>query len=750
MPATSASQRPHPAAISALAAAALAALAPVATAQPAATAASEAPVASVEVTVQRRTQNIKDVPLSINALTPAFVEDNRIRDFADAAQYVPGFVSSPNYGFILYSSMRGISSNEFGFATDPSIAMYVDGIYQGLSGSQVNAFYDIARVEMVKGPQSTLFGRSSIAGGIAVVTNQPTDRLEAGVTAGLGNLSRRAVDGFVNLPLGTGTALRVAFKHERQDGFLRNLNGGDDISAVDITAARATLRFGQGPLEAIVKLGGERRRQSGNVYQALDLDGFTVDVSTRGRENYADYDIADAVAEIRWSISPAWRLVATASRRTVDNVYQEDFDGIRQVVGGPYYQGQDDRLDQLDARLTWAGSNGAAFAAGANYARLERTAFIGEWVDQTLGTVFFVDPDTVPTDYSQAALERADYAGTFVDKSVFVDGTMPLAERWKLTGGLRWSSNRKQYSQFVHDPTTTPANEGQPVFYLWGYYTSQPITGSRTWDNTSARAALTYDIDARTTAYAAYTQGWKAGGFKTLQVDSAPAFGGDAFTAGSRLSAIEPEESDNVEAGVRGSSADGRLRWGASAFFYKYEGLQKIRIVNAQTFVDNVAAEGKGFEGEFTWAPTAALQWYGNVAYTRTRITDDPATPANNGQPLNLAPEWQGMLGATWTTEPIDTLAGGTLFVGGNVTYRGAYRNDDQAEKNVDSHTLLNLRGGWMSADGRWRATLWVDNALDTFTYGRWLPENLYLSVKGSRSVIGNPRRFGIDVSTSF
>lgn len=738
-------------ALSALAAAVSATLAtPAASQSPATEAAAPATADVVEVTVQRRLQNIKDVPLSINALTPAFIEDNRIRDFADAAQFVPGFVSSPNYGFILYSSMRGISSNEFGFATDPSIAIYVDGVYQGLSGSQVNAFYDVARVEVVKGPQSTLFGRSSIAGGIAVVTQAPTDRFEAGVTGSLGNLKRRAVDGYVNLPLATGTAVRVAFKHERQDGFIDNLNGGDPISAVDITAARATARFKQGSVDATLKLSGEHRRQAGNVYQALNLDGFTVDLSTRGRENRADYDIADAVAELRYTFNPTWQLTATASRRNVDNEYQEDFDGIRQVVGGPYYQGQDDRLSQFDLRLTYAAPSGLAFAAGANYSRLKRSAFIGEWVDQTLGTVFFVDPATVPTDYSQAALEKASYEGTFIDKSVFVDATVPVAERWKLTGGVRWSSNRKEYSQFVSDPRTTPENEGAPVFYLWGYYTSAPITGDKTWDDTSVRAALSYEIDPRNTAYAAYTQGWKAGGFKTLQVDGAPAFGGDATAAGSTLSEVKPEDSDNVEVGVRGATADGRLRYGTSAFFYKYEGLQKIRIVNAQTFVDNVAAEGRGLEGEFAWQASVGLQVYGNFSYTRTRITDDPATPANEGKPLNLAPEWQGLLGATYTTAPIDALGGGTVFFGGNVSYRGKYRNDDQADENVDSHSLLNLRGGWTSDDGRWRTALWVDNALDKFTYGRYLPPNLYLSVNGSRSVIGNPRRFGLDVSYTF
>ena len=115
------------------------------------------------VTAQQRSQNLQDVPIAVTALRGEFLSDHQLNNFSDLALFTPGFVSAPDYGYIRNSSMRGISNNQFGFADDPSIAMFVDGVYQGRggTGSQVNALYDVDRVEVVKGPQATLFGRSS-------------------------------------------------------------------------------------------------------------------------------------------------------------------------------------------------------------------------------------------------------------------------------------------------------------------------------------------------------------------------------------------------------------------------------------------------------------------------------------------------------------------------------------------------------------------------------------------------------------
>lgn len=713
-------------------------------------------IETVIVTAQQRTQSIKDVPLAITALGATQLRETKIRDFGDLATITPGFVSSPNYGFILYSSIRGISSNEFGFATDPSIAMYVDGVYQGLSGSQVNAFYDVERVEVVNGPQSTLYGRSSIAGAINVLSAKPGKTFGGYANFSAGERGRIAFDGGVDLPISEAWSARLSAKSEKEDGYIKNLAGGDDLSPVDIRAGRAQLAYDNGgALSANVKLNFEEREQSGNIYQSLGLSGFTVNLNPQGRENYANYKMFDAVLDGTWKFSETLSLYSNTSFRRVWNEYQEKFDALPQIVGGPYFQGQTDKLFQQELRLTYAAPSGLTIIGGASYANLDRTAFIGEWVDSVLGYTLTLNIPTVPRDFSRALLERADYLGTFQDVSAFIDATVPIGEKITLTGGVRYARNEKEFSNFVREPTTIRENRGAPIFYLWPYYTSKPIVGSKEWDNTSFRAALNYDLTETVTLYGAFNQGWKPGGFSTLQVAKPPppytyTPASDAFAFGSTLQEVKPEESNSFELGMRGSALSRVLGFSVAVYRYDYSGLQRIRIVNAQTFVENIDAEGQGVEGNFQLRPNRNFDAYVNFAYNDTSIKDDPVVAANIGKPLNRAPKWNGTIGLNAMTNPIEALRGGTLFFGASANYRDDFRTDDQLVNNVPSYWLTNLNFGWESADGAAKLNVYARNVGNKFTFGRYLPPNILLSPLGSRSVIGSPRSIGADLTFRF
>lgn len=701
----------------------------------------------VTISTQKREQDSKDVPLSVTAFGTRFMQENHISDFSSLAQFTPGFVSAPNYDFVAFSSIRGISSTEFGFATDPSIAIYVDGVHQGLSGSQANAFFDMARVEVVKGPQATLFGRSSIAGAINAITQKPKPGFSASATVEAGNFGLVGADAFVNVELRDGLMLRVAAKTEHDGGFVRNLNGGGSLGGVAVDAARASLRWlATDDVQLDLKIGTESRQHGSNLFQSglLAGRGYTVDISNVGSNNRSISHIKDAVAELKVDLRPGLTLTTNVSQRNVNTSYQEVFDAIPQVFSGPWQQGHDDRLSQQELRLAYLGDGGLSLMGGISHSKLTRSAFIAEYVDSTV-LDSFVEPypsyniATMPTNLSHALVERGDYRGNYSDASVYADASVPLGAGFTLTGGARYASNQKTFSN------SAPSQ----VFFLWPYYTSEPIVDSKKWSKTSYRSAVNFEMSRENTLYAAYTQGWKAGGFQTLTV-SGPACYCDAYAAGARLVEVKPEIANNYEIGLKGNTVNRRLSYGLTAFHYDYSGLQKTVQTGLVYTVANVDAKGQGLEGEFGWRPDQHWNIYGNIGYTDTQVKNDPSDPRQNGLALNMAPRYTGVLGLTYSTTPLSALGGGSLYGGGNASFRSDYRNNDQLTNAVPGYGLLNLRAGWKSANGRYSLSTSVQNVFDRFTFGAYSPaSNTFVSPYESRSVLGSPRRIGLELTAS-
>ena len=241
-------------------------------------------IQEIVVTAQHRVQSLQEVPISVTVLSGDTILESHLRDFSDLSLQTPSFTSGADYGYIRNSSMRGISNNQYGFADDPSIAMFVDDVYQGrgATGMQVNALYDIDRVEVIKGPQATLFGRSSIAGAISTILVQPGDVFSASGDFGAGQRDRLIARGAVNFPVTPNLAIRVALDRERQSGFITNLNGGPKLDPLDVEAGRVIVRYtGIDNLEATLKASYESRRQDGSTHLAVDLPNATDRKSTR-------------------------------------------------------------------------------------------------------------------------------------------------------------------------------------------------------------------------------------------------------------------------------------------------------------------------------------------------------------------------------------------------------------------------------------------------------------------------------------
>ena len=720
---------------------------------------ADAAIEEIVVTAQLRRERLQEVPLSVTALSGTALSRERIENFADLARLTPGFVSAPNYGFIRNSSMRGISNNQFGFADDPSIAIFTDGVYlgRGGTGSQVGAFYDVERVEIIKGPQATLFGRSSIGGAINTILNQPVaGQLAGNLELGAGERSRRLARGAVNLPVTDTLTLRVAGNYDSIDGYLRNLNGGDRLGPLEVAAGRATLRYESDGLDITLRGGIETREQGGAIYQAVGLPDFTVNSNLRGRESFSDFEIYDGALRISYAFSAAVSVTSTTSYRSVENEYVEDYDAVPTIVGGPYFQTSRDDLFQQDLILNVEAGRLSAIA-GASYFDETLKGSITNYVNQTFAFTGAPDTDLVPNDRSLALFEAGRLRGLFNGWSVFADATFEVAPRLKITGGVRFNHDSKRYTQFIIDPVLLPQSPliFPGAFYNWGYYTSVPITSKDEWEDVAFRAAINYAASDDLNLYASFNQGWKAGGIDSFKVetdvDFPLFFGLDAAAApyNGVPNIYDPEQSNSYEVGAKGRFLDRRLSLNLALFHYDYEDLQVSVPQGGSSIIANVGrARGRGVEAEARLVPVPWFDVFANLAYTHTRITSFDEKPEQVGEPLNQAPDWTAAGGGT-ITAPLGQRIG-TLALGGTLSYRGRYRNDNQLDRGVRPYTLTALRATLTDPSERYSLELFVDNVFDVATHSRFNAATPFLFPVASRSVLGEPRTVGVNLRARF
>jgi iron complex outermembrane receptor protein len=200
-------------------------------------------IAEVAVTAQRRTQNLEDVPIAVEAVSADFIEKITADSFADIGNFVPGLVISADSPTQPHYQLRGIGAFDFGVGTDPAVGIYIDGVYAARSGASLLAFNDIDRIEVLRGPQGTLFGRSSAAGAISVITKKPSN-IEAGsIDVRFGNEGKERVEAMLNTPIAGNMAFRINLVINRANGFHTDAATGKELDTQKNWAGRAAYRW---------------------------------------------------------------------------------------------------------------------------------------------------------------------------------------------------------------------------------------------------------------------------------------------------------------------------------------------------------------------------------------------------------------------------------------------------------------------------------------------------------------------------
>jgi iron complex outermembrane receptor protein len=681
-------------------------------AQPAAPAeSSDTQDQDIIVTAQRRDQGKQDVPVTVTVLGQSLIQDARINSVGDVVQHTPGV------GFTAFPAseprlaVRGVASSSRGASGDPSSAIFVDEIYNGRPAGIAFDSFDVARIEVLKGPQGTLFGRNVTGGAVNIVTNRPNiDAFEASAEATYGNYNQVDVAGLVNVPLGSGIgAIRVSGGLHRHDGYVDRINAaGDKIGELeDRDSKSGRIQFLVQPSDRLrvhLTVDGvvDRNKGPGNrIPQYMQASGGFVDrffVDPFKYKTYAtidgrqDRDVFSGRFKTEYDL-PFATVSYLGSYKYLKYVSDYDFDGsldkittipdqTRDVEGGDSEKSEiashELQIKSLpDSRFSWV-------AGIYNYhADTYRVNFTKSLRNPAIRT------ESIAQDASTNS-----WAG-------YVDVTVPVTETINVFGGGRYTRDEKRVRSIGSFSVA-------PLFYL---ITPYDVAASNSWGAFSWRVGADWHVKRDVMLYGSISRGFKSGGFQDTP--------GDAVDA---ALAINPEFVTSYELGQRGRFFSGRVTWNNSFFYTKYDNLQN-RVRNAvlgTNSILNAYATIYGYETELNLDVGAGFRVDASYTYTHARYDDFPALngtiPVNyRGNQLEWTPEHKASVSPSYT---YDFSGGSSLQLAADYAFESKiYDNETNNEFNTraPSH-VIDARLVFKSAGKHWTVSVWGKNLGNEWT----------------------------------
>jgi iron complex outermembrane receptor protein len=700
--------------------------------------AGHAVIEEVIVTARRKAEALQDTPLSITAFTSDMIDRDGITSIEEVALRTPG-LSYGNFGDEKLSplSLRGVIGGSGSAGADPAVGIYLDEVYLGQGVGATIDLFDLEAIEVLRGPQGTLFGRNTVGGLVHYRTARPTEDFMAYVNADFGNYDARRIAGAVSGPLGAGGVLgRLAFVSNQRDGTYDNLTLLRDVNSKDSWSVRGRLEI---PLSDRITwdLSGDYRKvdQDSLVFETLSYNEASTFVAVLGAfglpRNTDPYDrnvYADAVTFERsdaWGVTSnisaavgAVDIVNVTSYRTHDYENRTDTDRSALQWG---YDGDPEDVSRFanELRLSWT-TGMLDWIAGVYYYRQDTTnrSFIELGPD--LLTLFGVGPVTIDAG-SDAAMNTRSVAG-------FGSVTWTVSDRFDISLGGRhtWEEKSIDYSQ------------SDPLGLLGGDFAA---TGKDHWSRLTPSVSARYRYTPDVMGYVTVSRGFKSGGFN------------DALGDATGIS-FDPESLWSYEGGVKSTLFDGRMQANASVFYMDWKEIQ-ITTDNPATpvfdpIIQNAGkAHTTGIELELLSRLTDRLSMGLNGSVLEAEY-DEGSLP--NGAPLDRiprAPEYTFSFNAEYRAP----LTGGSeWFVRGEALGRGeSYLTlDNQKDGRVSPYELYNLQAGLEATDGRWRLTAWGRNIGD-----KTVPERLFdlsdQDVIGQKFIILNdPETYGISLRLQY
>lgn len=719
----------------------------------------------IVVTAQKYEEAVNTVPMSITAATGDELNNLGIDEPRDLAKITPAFHYADSYVGSPIFTLRGVGFSDISLGGRSTVAVYQDQAPIPFSIETRGASLDLARVEVLKGPQGTLFGQNATGGAINYIAARPTDSFEAGIDLSAGNFSALDVEGYLSGPLGENARARVAIAHQQSDDWQESYTTGAGNGAVDFTNARLLLDWD--PTETLAlqfSVNGWVDRSDTQAGQLIavtpaipPLAGFVPGLSnyplapanaqaadfTPGEDYGRNNKFFQATVRADLDLNDDLVLTSITSYSSFSQEQVQDIDGttlrnLSQLGFGDI----DSTSEELRLTQTFTGGR---IIAGASYASdsVAEEGFLDE-SESTIALAFTPPLNTFRDENNQDIETWA----------VFASGEYDLSDTLKASAGVRYTSMTNDFNGCTSD---TGDGVAAAAFGALLGVTISPgacITADATFtpgrafdtleeDNVSWRVGLDWTPFDRTMFYANISRGYKAGSFPML-----------AATLATQLDPATQEAITSYEAGFKTTLLDGSMQLNGALFHSDYEDKQILgKVLNPLLgpllrLVNVPKSQIDGAELQLVWAPVDGLTLTTGASYIRSEILDhftnfDPggALKDFDGESFPNTPEVQLVAAADYT-HPLNE--GLNLILGANVSYEGE-TNSQLGELDrlaVDSYTLLDLRAGIEAQDGSWRLTAWGRNVTDEYY---WTTGNANLDT--TVRFAGMPATYGVKLS---
>ncbi|MEM7612666.1 MAG: TonB-dependent receptor [Pseudomonadota bacterium] len=738
-------------------------LAAIATAFPAAalaqtTDADSQRIDEIVVTAERRSETLQDVPMSISATTGEALAESSIFDTEALASTVPGLVLQRDV--VGKAVIRGIGTENFTVGGDPGVAVYVDGAYMARSSTAIFDFFDVERVEVLRGPQGTLYGRNATGGVINVISRAPTETFEGNVSLNVGDFGMARAEGAISGQLAEGVRGRIAGLYSQRDGFTDNIFPGaggrdlDELDSKDLWAVRGRLDIDLGEramLELIADIyrddsnppafwytddtlpwqspGSQFPRDFRTVSQGYEAEvpGFTsLAVGSANRQ-----DQTGLTARLTWE-GERVSVTSVSSFRDIEFDWINDGDGISDFLV-VYFQRDESEQFSQDIQIASNTDSPFQWITGLFYLTEDSEGLYAI----PLGPAF------VPPGGFTVVFDGTNETEAF---GVFAEGSYDFGD-FTVTAGVRYSDESKDAT------LATPLFEGDTTFPVQRQDDS--------FDAITPRFVIEYRAADNINLHGSATRGFKSGGYSLLD---------------NPINAFDEETIWAYEVGAKTQFAQNRMRFNVSAFVYDYEDQQLSQVTNLATQTSNAGSSSIwGLEAEFSALVGDYLRLDGNIAFldtefdefctTDTRNTalaldpgnctfDDGAggtfvTPNLAGNELPRAPDLTAFLAATYERSLTNTLDG---FVRAEWQHTGDQFFSVFNRPNVaqDAYDLFNASIGVSASDGRWNARLWVRNLADEEYFSNLFESGVTDALVIPQGFAGPPRTWGVSVGFNF
>lgn len=697
------------------------------------------------VTAQKRDQSSQDVGIAITAFNAETIENLGLTSSTDVAALSPGVQVNYANGLSSFSfNIRGVTQTDFADHQEAPVAVYVDDVYVAQMASAGFQMFDIERVEVLRGPQGTLFGRNATGGLIHYISKKPGDTASGYAEISYGSFDEASLEGAVTAPLSPGISSRLSLKYRRNDGYIKNTSGPDGNAQEDF-AGRLQLAADLGDrAELLLKLYGAESKVKTPQY----WKNAAATVGPNGVGVFVAGDISGDVHKGAWNLDGGYRIKTYGGSGTL----KIDFDPVELVAITDYGELKKTYLSDADE-----GANSTLLHFGADNKahqfsqELRIGGKFGEENYWVLGGYFldiggayqsnFVAPQVVAfaidpafnSVFNEFELDTRSYA-------LFGQVDYVLTPGLTLTGGLRWTYERKTFS-YVNNAAVTPdilnPYEVDPSSLFPIGVFNEPLNGkdARFRDSFwSAKLALSYRPTEDWLVYASWNRGVKAGSF------NAPVF------------LLPPDEMkfgnevlDAYEIGFKSNLADRRIRFNATAFYYDYADIQAYQLEGFTQVIRNKDGRTKGAEVELGLEPGGGLSFLLGASYLDARIRNVSAGTAILDARPQMSPEWNlsGFARYKWD------MPGGEMAVSGDFNYVAKHffdlSNADVVRQKA--YFVANARISYQSENG-WELAAYVRNIGDRF-YATWAYD-IAAFAGVIEKTYARPRTWGISLRYAF